>query len=398
MTAPAPRGALVHAAPVQGKSRVAFLDIGRGIAALLVVYTHIYNVFIHDFRGQRTPVTDALDAAFTVPFKLDEQGIGGVAVPMFFLISGFVVTPIALRLGARRFAVNRLLRLYPVLVFVVAVAAVLISLGLSLLSTKPQPVTPWTLLSNASLWNFIDRPFGSWVAVAWTLAVEVLFYATLLAVLPLLRTRVWLAITVQLWLVAMLLITHRAFGEEYRALVINMTYTLIPLMGQVVWAACQRHIPAWLAGTFITAAWLLFVWASHLSVDPEYVPRAFPIAVALLLFLLGVFAEPHLRQRPFWTALSDRTYSIYLLHGVVAFPVMHWLIDDLPLWLTVLTAVTATFAAAELTFRLVERPSHNLARRLSRSRRTPTSPSVRPSQDPEQTTRLTPVRDSAPPT
>ncbi|HEX2133934.1 MAG TPA: acyltransferase, partial [Actinophytocola sp.] len=350
------------------KTRTAFLDIGRGLAAVLVVYTHIYNVYIVDFKDVHTVVTDAIDNAIVFPLRLDDQGIGGIAVPLFFLISGFVITPIALKLGPRRFGVNRLLRLYPLLFAVVAVSALLIAYGPLPLASKPMDVSFGAVLSNLSLWNFIDRPFGAWVGVAWTLAVEVLFYVMVVALLPLLRTRLWLAISIQLWVVLMLLITYRAFGEEYRAFVINMTYTLIPIMGQVIWAAWSRRIPAWLAGVFVTVAWLLFVWAGHLEIDPNYIPRAFPVGFALMLFLIGLFAEPHLRQRRFWTELSERTYSIYLVHGVVAFPLLHLLFDRLPVWLTFLIAVAATALVAELSYRFVERPSHNLARRLSRRR------------------------------
>ena len=354
---------------VADKTRTAFLDIARAMAAILVVYTHIYDVFIREHKGVTTPPTDALDNAIVHPLKLDDQGIGAIAVPIFFIISGFVVTPIAMRMGPGRFSVNRAFRIYPLLLFVVTVSAVLIAFGRSLLSTHPQDVTVGTFLSNATLWNFIDRPFGSWVAVAWTLAVEILFYAMLVAVLPLLRKRAWLAIAVQLEFVLILLITYRAFGDEYRAFVINMVYTLIPIMGQAVWAAWAKKIPAWLAGVYVTVAWLMFVWAEHLKVDPNYIPRPFPIAFAFMLFLIGLFAEPYLRQRRFWTELSERTYSIYLLHGAVAFPLMHWLFHKFPLWLTVLIAVVATALAAELSYRFVERPSHNLARRLSRGRK-----------------------------
>lgn len=380
---------------VPDKSRTAFLDIARGLAAVLVVYTHIYDVFIHAHRDVTTPPTDAIDNAFVLPLKLDDQGIGAISVPIFFVISGFVVTPLALRMGGRRFGVNRFFRVYPLLLFVVAFSAVLVAFGRSVLSTHPQDVTVWSFLSNATLWNFIDRPFGAWVAVAWTLAVEVLFYTSLILLLPLLRSRMWLAIAVQLWVVLMLLITYRAFGDEYRAFVINMVYVLIPIMGQAIWAAWSGRIPAWLAGLYVTAAWLLFVWAGHLGVDPEYVPRPFPIAFALMLFLIGLFAEPYLRQRRFWTELSDRTYSIYLVHGSVAFPLMHWLFDRFPLWLTVLIAVAGTALVAEVSYRFVERPSHQLARRLSRRAR-PQEPEPEPREqlaEPEEepTEKLLPV-------
>ncbi len=331
---------------VPDKTRTSFLDSARAIAAILVVYTHIYNVFILDHKGVHTPPTDVVDETLVNPLKLNDQGIGAISVPIFFIISGFVVTPIA-----------------------------------------------WSFLRNVSLYNFIDRPFGAWVAVAWTLAVEVLFYVLLIALLPLMRRRMWLAIAVELWLVLMLLITYRSLGDEYRAFVINMVYVLIPIMGQAVWAAWTGRIPAWLAGSYVTSAWLLFVWAGNLGVDPEYVPRAFPIAFAMMLFLIGLFAEPYLKQRRVWTELSERTYSIYLLHGTVAFPLMHWGFDRFPLWLTVLIAVTATGLAAEISYRFVESPSHNLARRLSRRRDKPKEET--PAADEATTSAATATRPNA---
>ncbi|OLF18341.1 acyltransferase family protein [Actinophytocola xanthii] len=357
---------LVGAELVPVRRRAVFLDIARALAALSVVYTHIYEVFIRAHMDAHTLPTDVLDNAIFIPLKLtEEQGVGNLAVPVFFLISGFVITPLALRMSAGTFAIHRLFRIYPLLLVVVAASAVMFANGISPLGSKPQEVTPYTVLTNATMWNFIDRPFGAWVGVAWTLAVEMLFYALLVIVLPLLRTRMWLAIAVQLELVLVLLITHRAFGDEYRAFVINMTFLLIPVMGQAIWAASTKRIPGWLAALYVMVAWLMFIWARELRIDPNYIPRPYPVALAVLLFLIGMLAEPHLRERRVWTALSERTFSIYLVHGAVAFPLMHLLYMRTPLWLAVLTSLAGTVVVVELSYRFIELPTHNLARRLS---------------------------------
>ena len=89
------------------------------------------------------------------------------------------------------------------------------------------------------------------------------------------------------------------------------------------------------------------------------------LAFAFLLFLIGLLAEPRLRQRVVWTRLSERSYSLYLLHGVIAFPVLDALYPALPIELAVVLAVVATFTGVEVSYRLVEAPSHRLARWLS---------------------------------
>ncbi|MQA11884.1 MAG: acyltransferase family protein, partial [Pseudonocardiaceae bacterium] len=349
------------------KRRIAFVDIGRAIGALLVVYTHFDQLFLRQNKGENLWLTDAINNVFVSPMKLTDQGVGAVAIPFFFLASGFVVTPIALRLGSGRFAVNRLFRVYPLLIFVVLISAVLFALGSRPLTTgEVTEVNVGVLLSNVSLANFVLKPLVAFVGVAWTLAIEVLFYLLIVALLPVLRRNVWLAIAIELELVVLVLATHGQFGASYRAFAVNVAYLVMPILGQVLWAVWERKIPVWLAGGYLGVGWGLFVWAGALRIDPDYLPRPFPFAVAAVLFLLGLFAEERLRERRSWTVLSERTYSIYLLHGAVGFPAMFAVYDLVPVWLTVLIGLAATAAAVEVAYRLVERPSHNLGRRLSR--------------------------------
>src|SRR5699024_4226892 len=151
-----------------------------------------------------------------------------------------------------------------------------------------------SVLSNLSLINFFQSPLGAYVGVAWTLVVEVLFYALLVALLPLVRRVVWLAIAVELELILIALLTHDMFGISYRALAINAADLALPIMGQVIWAAWNRYIHVSVAALFLLGGWGLFVWSGHLNVHPEYIPRPFPFAVAVGLFLLGLFAEDRL--------------------------------------------------------------------------------------------------------
>lgn len=355
----------VITAPV-AKSRVAFIDIGRTIAAFTVFYTHIANQFVEAKHGS-TPVTDAFTALFETPLRLSSEGLGQIAIYFFFLVSGFVVTPIALRLGSQRFAVNRFFRIYPLNVFAVLVSAVLVSFGLHALTAGQKPqIDGGTLLSNLTLANFSLKPFGALVGVAWTLAIEVMFYALLIAVLPLLRRWIWAAIFVELDFVLVAVLLRNQFGEGYGGFASQAAYLLIPIIGQIIWAGWNGKIRGWLAGLYLLAAWALFVMAANLELDTDYLLRSAPIVFAVLLFFVGLGFESRLRQRASWTALSERSYSLYMMHGLVALPLMHALNDYLPVWLTVVVGVGVALAVVELTYRLVERPSHDLGRRLSR--------------------------------
>ncbi|WP_156365357.1 acyltransferase family protein [Sciscionella sediminilitoris] len=352
--------------PVADKKRVAFIDIMRAIAAILIVYSHLEWVFLHG-RGLHLGLLDWLDHWLFIPLGFGDQGPGGISVPAFFLTSGLVVTPIAIRMGGARFAVNRFFRIYPLFIAAFVLALVAVFLGFSPLVTgNPEPVTPSKVFANLFFYNFTLKPLDSYVAVAWTLFIEVLFYILLVLLTPLFRRSPLLALLVEFNLVVAVFLTHDLFGRQYAAFASLFAYLLVPIMGQVIWAAWQRKIPMAAAGVFLLFGWLLFLWAARAHFDEAYILRPFPIAVAVVLFVLGLLAEKHLRERPIWTALSERTYAIYLLHGVVLFPVLTALYTQLPLGLAVVLALLATALVVELTYRFVERPLHQFGRRLAK--------------------------------
>ncbi|MGH3908462.1 MAG: acyltransferase family protein [Pseudonocardiaceae bacterium] len=370
-----------------GKKRIVFIDVGRALGALLVVYSHIHVVWMRLEHGISSPVTDAVSTAFTSPLHLVGQDLGQVGVPFFFLASGFVVTPIALRQGHARFMVNRFFRIYPLLAFVILLAAGALLLGLSVIETAPRgAVTPMTVLSNISLVNYVLHPQTVLLGVTWTLVVEVIFYLLLILLLPVFRRAMWLAIAIQLMLIQLVMMTRGEFGPSYAQFAFSMSLTTLPIIGQIIWAGYTKRIPGWVAAGYIGFAWWMFVWAKEQEVGN--IESGYPTAVALaiLLFLLGLFGESHLRERRAWIFLSERTYSIYLMHGITVFVVLDGLYGLVPLWLAIAIALAVTAGAVEVSYRLVERPSSALGRSLARRRHVDARPRA-----PEQQKELSPA-------
>jgi peptidoglycan/LPS O-acetylase OafA/YrhL len=255
----------VDGAPVGGAgdsgARIGFIDIGRSIAALLVFYTHVDVLYLREHH-ETTRVTGAVESLLVQPLGMSELGLGQVAVCLFFVISGFVITPIALRMGAGRFAVNRFFRIYPLLAVVVLCSALALWLGLRPLSSpEPPDVSGGSLLANVTLLNFSVPPFGAFVGVAWTLAIEVIFYALLIAVLPLLRRWAWLAIAIELELVLLAILLRSQFADGYDGIAAQAAYLTIPIMGQIIWAGWHRVIQGWLTCGFSVTRTVRLPWA-----------------------------------------------------------------------------------------------------------------------------------------
>lgn len=160
------------------------LDIIRFAAALMVVFYHFAYWYWHDCK--------CVDAKF--PSLIPYSWWGWVGVPVFFVISGFVIALSAEGRSASDFFRGRLLRLAPALWFFATLSF------LVLLITKEDSLPRAGLLFAKSvvLW-----PVGPWVdGVYWSLTVEVLFYAIIFVLLASRRfdqlwtfAKVWFVLT-----------------------------------------------------------------------------------------------------------------------------------------------------------------------------------------------------------
>jgi peptidoglycan/LPS O-acetylase OafA/YrhL len=347
------------------RNRFVFLDLIRSVAAPLVFYSHVVEYWNN--RGHTSPVTDGIATFVNNPLSL-LQDFGFFGVALFFLVSGFVVTHRASQERAGEFALKRVLRIYPVLIVVVALIGVFGG-WLHVLGAANLPrFAPIDLLTNAVLVNYFLVPQVVLILVAWTLAIEVVFYLLLLLLLPLIKRITWVAITIELLLCWLAVAFARDFGGNVFLLAVTLSFLPVLLLGQTCWAVWSKRIPFRVGAVFGTAAWLIFVWAGNRDMGRLDHGYDSAVCIALLLFVALLLAEDHLRPSRGISFLADRSYSIYLIHWFVALPVMAYLYPLLPAPLAIAAAVVATLIVVELSYRGIERPSQRLARKLTKRR------------------------------
>jgi exopolysaccharide production protein ExoZ len=288
---------------------------------------------------------------------------GWFGVALFFLISGFIISDRARVESARAFVTRRIFRIYPMLIIAVL-------LSCALIATKDQ-LTTRNVLLNLTLGNYLVMPQVALLGVAWTLAVEVVFYA-LTATTQFMRNSPH-RIALNLVFVALLVWKRGAFGGSFLLLAVWSAYLPVLVMGQTAyWWLSRERLSAPVALSYLAASYGVFLYGVH-TIQPAFLPvtNSYPISVvyALLIFLGLVRARlPPVRVVRF---LSDTSYSLYLLHGIAAPLILKALIPKLPLWVVILAAAVTSLAAAAITFHLVERPFQRLARRLTLSTAAP---------------------------
>jgi len=279
---------------------------------------------------------------------------GNLGVPVFFVISGFIL-PYSLWKGHYRlsdfgrFVAKRVIRLDPPY-FAAILLAVMIGYATGVSSYPgggPFAVTPVQLLLHLGFLNvFAGQPWV--IGVFWTLAIEFHFYLTL-------GLTYYLLASEQEW--KFLLFVAGCAVSQYLAFNIRYLPYHWPLF--LLGIAAFRHKAGYM--TTRKALLYLLVLFCYCEVTLGLSTAIAGGGAALCIMFLSL-------QSQITTFLGDISYSLYLIHV----PIGSWICNlgarlvTTPLQAT-LVAVFATvvvIAAACMMFRWIELPSQRLAGRI----------------------------------
>jgi len=335
-------------------NKLAGIEAGRGVAALLVVAVHTRD---HVFKN------------YGVPVPLGDWFLFGHAgVDFFFVLSGFIIAwvhgrDICQPSRLSHYVERRFTRIFPFYWIVC-----LITLGMLALSAHAEfPTATRTALS------LVLAPYGvtPFVSVAWTLQHEILFYV-LFAILILDR-RLGAGL-MALWFAASIL--HVVDGwAEGDAVVSAFNVQFLFGLG-AAWLLKRQRIPAPLTllclgiGVFVVAAGIEDV---GLVPGPSLLPHL-GYTIGATLAILGIVEserQGRLRVPALMASLGGASYSIYLTHLIclgIAWQIMlrlH-LASVLPLWAHFLILFTCAATGGWILSVTIEHPVMSLVRNLIR--------------------------------
>ena len=336
--------------------RLDALDAFRGLAALWVVFYHVLLRYPYFMAGHDTPAEPLLPGFTAVDF-------GIVPVLWFFLISGFVITWTVDRCRTPAdFVVSRVSRIYP------AYWASLL-LTVALLARWPLPgVSPSlrdVLVNSTMLQAYLLVP--NVAGVYWSLAVELAFYAYVLA---LFATGLWRLVHVAalgwaLLCLATALVSLAGLAVPWRAnQLLLLQHAPFLLAGMMLYQLWRGHARAWSGATVGVCVVTMFI-----------LHPAGPALTCLVAMGL-VAAAAHGRLRWLATAplvwLGSVSYSLYLVHEYPAYMVLRsadragW-----PYGLAVVAAVALVLMLATAVTYGIERPALHAIRHAWRDRTNP---------------------------
>jgi peptidoglycan/LPS O-acetylase OafA/YrhL len=335
--------------------RLQFLDLLRGVAALLVVFDHSFNV----------PVVDDLI------HKYFDTGRLGVTV--FFLVSGFVI-PLTLerRASIIAFVVNRFFRLYPLFWLSIVGVAAWVVFRIPLTPVEYYQVFETHLLRNLLInATMLQEAFHipNAIPVYWTLTIELAFYVCCVLLfrfgyLKRSTETAWAVWTIVLLVAVVLpcIIRHRVPFEHIFAFV---TFFL----GTVVYrnyhglVSDRRLITLTVAVVSLamlgTACNYYFFTTSSELVTPQASATTY---LASFLAFFVVYANRSRKFPAVFLWLGRISYSVYLLHPLVI-ELSVYTLGELARFTV---GLPATLAVSTLTYKYIESPAIKMGHRLAR--------------------------------
>ncbi|MDX2223006.1 MAG: acyltransferase [Rhodospirillaceae bacterium] len=332
------------------------IDGLRGLCALAVMLFHYL------YRNPLIPAgSDAYARLPQLP-GVPDRVLGELAVYVFFMISGFVISYTLA--GARRpldFVVSRATRLYPAY----WCAATLTFFAWSLSAPMPWQVdTRLYLINLTMLQGFVG--LGHVDGVYWSLTAELGFYGLMFALFAagkfhrlLFAAAGWLAAGLAFGIACDLVGPRNVPVPTLVAVALNLDFTQYFVAGIVFHRA-------WTGGWSRPLLALLAACIAGFFVFLPWAAAAVMAAVCGLWALIiagraGVLAWPPL------AALGGISYALYITHRTLGYHVMLALPDVSPAG-RIAAACAVSLALAALVTLAVERPALNALRRAYRGR------------------------------
>lgn len=347
----------------------------RAVAALMVVYDHFLGIW-PERNGVTFLPAQMVERWIFQPLQLMQHG-GAFAVALFFMVSGFIIVCVGTRESRRTFAIRRVLRIYPPLWL--SIAFLLVAYGAALaLSDAPglrgYQVNQVLALDNPIPYILAAMSLGNYLigtpsvnGVAWTLIIEVLFYAAVFVLLPLLRTRPRTAIAVAFAGLVLLQVYARIHSVVF-LVAVNGVYVSYLFLGALVYLRWAQRIDNVFFVAATAAFWGLFLHGVDRYVaQPPWTPAGYGVsyAFAWFTFIALLLVDRHVRLDPVTSFFSRISYSLYLNHGGLGILGLTLLVPHLGYPFALVLIFAAVVAISALSYHISELPAQRWARKLT---------------------------------
>jgi exopolysaccharide production protein ExoZ len=347
----------------QQSRRIVSIQVCRGLAALLVVFTHI----------------EGMETKYFAVNHLRLLRYGDLGVDLFFVISGVVIASVTAGKfghprGACIFLYHRLARIFPVFWIYTTLTLFVYFITLQTTAGRFNIVASYLLIPNHLPMLLLQ---------GWTLSFELYFYLIISLLLFLVPERIvpWL---LALWGVTVIVLKLHIGLSPHPIIQVLISPSVCEfLAGWILFRIYRRSQLHPAAGVILLAASLALLIAVIFHNDPSSIadhPWRRPILYGSFatLFLFGALELERtrlIRYHPFFASIGDWSYSIYLSHVLVLNLIARLIAPSLSfpaaMALILVVGIAAVLLIGYLSYTCIERPLLTLLYRPAPSPQTP---------------------------
>jgi peptidoglycan/LPS O-acetylase OafA/YrhL len=375
------------------QERLDYLDSIRGIAALIVVCCHCWQLHAVAFIDRHRYFADVTGSPLdTFYYILERISQGGrAAVIIFFVLSGFVLS-LSLQknpLPYGNYLTRRMFRIYPTFAITIIASFALHRMigtvnydGLEWHLSNNQPDTSYTvLLKHFLFWG--TKPARMLDGVMWTLVHEIRISLIFPFILLLLIRYKWralimlqtLSITCTLGILYITGIVIKGYEEDTFLLSLFDTGYFIIFFAAGAYLAIERQwvaekissLPKWCVLLLIPIIIVLLLksdtnTSKAIGCISDYMRGLGAILLIALPLGIKKFSSALHHQIPIW--LGRVSYSLYLVHVPIVYALTQTIAQSWSILEVSLATIILSLISAELLARFVEFPFIELGKKL----------------------------------
>lgn len=328
------------------KKTIPNLDGLRGVSIILVMIHHI------------PPLTS------TIGLNLQQNGRLGVM--LFFVISGFLITHLALKekrltgiFNLKDFYLRRALRIFPLYYAVLSIVCFLVY-ALNVYSPEAKQEFSERLLSYFFYYSNLTGPIHGPYSLLWSLAVEEQFYLCFALIFYFCSTAWSRNIFFTLTVVRLLMPFWGPYFVEQHFVLIALRYQEAILLGvstaylyenQVFYRRFSRYIGNFYGLIAIIVSIVLCLLLFSVNND-RWLETAIDVLFALLVATAAIAPPLPWIGGPLLSHIGKISYGIYLFHTIVFFGVKRFVSSES--WIVFSIGAPITIFIATLSYRYFE--------------------------------------------
>ena len=339
------------------------LDYVRAIAIILVFYCHNFAALLQA-RGLETGLVSFVRNYFLIPFGII-QDFGFLAVSLFFLLSGFLITYKGLQEDLNSFIVKRIFRIYPAWIIAVIVMQLInAAINYQLVLSPDKLLNFSELLKCLTLWGYLEVEPIWIIGVGWTLIIEVIFYFLFACAKVFSKNSLWKLILFNICFVAICLFIDIKIGNSFIGFNHWIPYIPCLVFGQIIYAFYTSN-KRFIYVLFTIINYYILILASQIIPESELNTsnnsHIISLFYAALIFVLLLKSELKCPSAIKYLALIS--YSIYIYHGNIG-QIVTLIFPDHLFWIAFLSSIFVTILVAAISYELIEKRGQNFARQI----------------------------------